>query len=78
MGLSWISCQGQGEGERGPSTDETPQLVPLKRGGCPALGERSFEYEEKPARKIAEQVINPHYHAETSFVFYMAMLNISF
>ena len=52
--------------------------MPLKRGGCPALGERSFEYEEKPARKIAEQVINPHYHAETSFVFYMAMLNISF
>ena len=30
--LSWISCQGKGEGVRGPSTDEGPQLMPLKKG----------------------------------------------
>ena len=29
--VSWIRCQGKTEGVRGPSTNEGPQVLPLKR-----------------------------------------------
>lgn len=53
VGLSFMFCQGIEEEFRGPSTnEETSNVDPQKRRF--QLSQHSFEYEDRPAKKIVE------------------------